>query len=384
MKIGKKIIAISSLVFCGAFALCACAPSSGETVDCRWELVQFDGEVSIHTPAQASYLAGNYNDILQYAKGKEELSRPLPVHLTWSAETEETIVKYTLEIDDEFDDMDPLRFETTATEFDVYNLCVGTQYIWRVTGLLADGRTSTSAWESFATEYTPLRNLYIDGVTNVRDLGGWDTLDGGRVRQGLIYRTGRLNLSGEYIEEGTQRPVIEITEAGIDAMRRLGIKSEIDLRMIDEHDGETGGITFSPIGEDVAYVNCELEWDNGGNYLTGNLPSVKAFFSYIADRDHYPIIFHCNIGTDRTGMFAFLINGLLGVSEEDLYRDYLFSNFGNILGNARSLSNIQNNYLKTIKQCAGDTLSEQIENCLLDVVGVPQAEIDAIKDILSE
>jgi protein tyrosine/serine phosphatase len=50
----------------------------------------------------------------------------------------------------------------------------------------------------------------------------------------------------------------------------------------------------------------------------------------LADESNYPIFFHCAIGTDRTGTLAYLINGLLGVPEEDLYYDYCFSNFGAI------------------------------------------------------
>ena len=42
------------------------------------------------------------------------------------------------------------------------------------------------------------------------------------------------------------------------------------------------------------------------------------------------LLLHCSIGTDRTGVICFLINALLGVSEEDLYKDYLFSMFGMI------------------------------------------------------
>ncbi len=93
------------------------------------------------------------------------------------------------------------------------------------------------------------------------------------------------------------------------------------------------------------------------------------------------MIYHCNIGTDRTGLFAFLINGLLGVREENLYRDYLFSNFGNI-GVSRSMSNITA-YVNKAKSYNGVLLSDKTENCLLDI-GVKQSEIDSIKNIMSD
>lgn len=376
MKNSKRIFSLICIVLCALFVMCGC---NSQTVACNWELANLGDDVSMHTPDQNSYLAGKYTDISKYANGTKELSRPEAVRLSWSAESEEQIAVeyYTVEIKDFGDKYMPLSVDTTETYLDIYNLYIGTQYMWRVTAHFADGRSSVSSWSGFVTEDVAPRNLYVEGITNVRDLGGWQTLDGGVVRQGMIYRCGRLNES--------ERPdvVIEITEAGIDMMRNiLGVKTEIDLRMPNAHNTETGGITSSPLGEDIKYINCPLDWDKG-NYLTDNLEAVKVFFELASDIDNYPFIFHCNIGTDRTGMFAFLINGLLGVSEEDLYRDYLFSNFGKI-NVARSVGNIQNNYLKTINKYSGDTLSERIENCLVELVGVPQEQIDAIREIMLE
>ncbi|MBO5328104.1 MAG: tyrosine-protein phosphatase, partial [Clostridia bacterium] len=122
-------------------------------------------------------------------------------------------------------------------------------------------------------------------------------------------------------------------------------------------------------------------WDVS-NILTGNIEIVKNTFEILADESNYPLIYHCNIGTDRTGLFAYLINGLMGVSEEDLYRDYLFSNFGKING-SRSLSGIKNSYIATIKSYQGDNLSEKIYNCLVDL-GIPSEHLDSVIEILTE
>jgi hypothetical protein len=82
-------------------------------------------------------------------------------------------------------------------------------------------------------------------------------------------------------------------------------------------------------------------------------------------------------------MIAFLVNALLGVSEEDLYRDYLFSNFGKI-GGKRSINNLQESgYYTAIMQTDGNSLSEKTYNCLADF-GVPTAQLDSIIAILTE
>lgn len=91
---------------------------------------------------------------------------------------------------------------------------------------------------------------------------------------------------------------------------------------------------------------------------------------------------YCAIGTDRTGYVAFLINALLGVENEGLYRDYLFSNFGNI-GTSRGLKAVRIDYMDRIMQYGNGSISENCEAFLLDI-GVKQEHIDAVRAIMLE
>ncbi len=349
--------------------LCACSDGQSYT----WRLSSADN-ANIHTDAQAEYIASeNYASIS--VDGTSEQSRPRPLRLEW--EFDGDCRNYTVELTHTGDFADAVSYDVEfapvnggdapVNYIDVYNLYVGAVYEWHVTAELSDGSRSVSGSEYFITNEQAPRNIYIDGVTNMRDLGGWNTADGGQVKQGLLYRCGRLNKSKQPEVE------IEITQDGITAMRDvLGIKSEIDFRMPDAHNTETGGITSSPLGDDVKYYNVPMEWDE----LLDSTEAVKKMFSILGDESNYPAIFHCDIGTDRTGMFAFLINGLLGVSEEDLYRDYMFSNFADI-GGKRTLDSIRNSYVKTVKSCSGDTLAEKIRNCLIGI-GVAADDIDTL------
>ena len=72
---------------------------------------------------------------------------------------------------------------------------------------------------------------------------------------------------------------------------------------------------------------------------------------------------------------AFLINALLGVSEENLYKDYLYSNFANI-GRSRSPSVIKD-YLNFLNSSKGNTLAEKTKNYLIDS-GVNEQDIDTL------
>ena len=75
----------------------------------------------------------------------------------------------------------------TTGRFEWDNFRVGCRYRWTV-----DVAGKGSATGLFSTEDRPPRLIRVAGVPNVRDLGGWRTADGRRVRQGLLYRSANL------------------------------------------------------------------------------------------------------------------------------------------------------------------------------------------------
>ena len=113
-----------------------------------------------------------------------------------------------------------------------------------------------------------------------------------------------------------------------------------------------------------------------------NLQNVCDVFALLADESNYPVFFHCSAGLDRTGLIAWLVNGLCGVAEEDLWRDYLFSNFARTK-HSRS-TGIKSVYVDKLKSADGKTFADQIYNYLKDTVGVPAADLDAVIRIMKE
>ncbi|MBO6020277.1 MAG: tyrosine-protein phosphatase, partial [Clostridia bacterium] len=158
---------------------------------------------------------------------------------------------------------------------------------------------------------------------------------------------------------------------------------EIDLReSVAAGDGnENGGLTASVLGDGVAYYNCSMLWND--SLGEKSLSRIKDIFAILADENNYPLYFHCRIGTDRTGLVAWLVNALCGVSENDLWRDYLFSNFGYI-ESARTKSKIENRYVKDIKEMPGDTFADKTYNYLKTTLQVPEADLDAVIRIMKE
>lgn len=326
--------------------------------------------VDIHTKKQADYLSKSYASIPTGVNGKKEKSRPEAIEFKWIYNGESNSeTEYSLNISETQSMENPVSYTTHSNSFSVYNLKIATKYYWTVS---TNGETS-SIFE-FITDDAAPRNLYVDGITNVRDIGGWVTESGTRTKQGLIFRCGRLN------ESSAETPNIEITADGIKTMRdELGIKTEIDVRKAST--GEVGGIISSPLGNEVAYYNCPMEWE--GNTFTDNQAELLKVFEILSSPENYPIIFHCNIGTDRTGMIAFLINALLGVPEEDLFRDYLYSNFASIGGSRKISSLKESGYYTAVMNSEGDSLSEKTYNCLVHF-GVPAEQLDSIISILSQ
>lgn len=325
------------------------------------------GEVSLVNDTMAEYMADDISRTSRYAAGTAELSKPKPVSLSWTAQDG---TSYEVKVSEKEDLSDAWVYTATETALDVYNLKVGTTYYWAVTATKADGSTVTSNTGSFKTAADMPRTINCDGITNMRDLGGWTTEDGKVVKQGLLYRSGRFN------SNKTEVVTPEITEAGLAVMAQLGIKTELDLR--EAENNEIGCLTESLI-EGAKYVNIPMIGElNKTRSL--NDDEIVQIFELLGDKSNYPLVFHCSIGTDRTGYLGYVINALLGVPEESLQRDYLLSNFGQI-GGSRNIARIKGDYIDYINGFDGATLADKTENFLLSL-GVKQEQIDTVREVM--
>ena len=320
--------------------------------------------IRIHTELQAAYLSDRYGAVASYADGTKELSRPLPVTIDLSNITG-SFTKIELSETPDFASSETYSLKNDKAE--IYNLKTDVVYYYR--GVTAEGKKGELA--AIKTENVLPRNLMIDGITNARDLGGYQTPNG-KVKQGLLYRTARLNQNKASV------PTPIITEKGINTMvNDLGIKTEIDLRRTS--DNEIGSLTASVLGNGVKYVNCPMTANS--DMPVANDESIKKVFSTLADESNYPLFFHCSIGTDRTGYCTFLMLTVLGVDTNEIYRDYLFSNFGNIGGN-RTVYNVLAFSLFLALQ-EGDGYVEKAENYLY-TLGVTPEELTAFRNIMIE
>lgn len=342
------------------------------------KLYQIKSPASFHTVLQENFISHGNRNIQNFAKANAELSKPDALRFSWEAKNLEKSANpnYSFKISENQNFENARIYQTKNTYIDVYNLKLTTRYYYQVSTTFNE-ESSISEVKYFSTEKSVIRNLNIDGVMNARDLGGWRNREGKfMVKQGLLFRSGPFNASNAKTYQVT------ITSSGLAETKQLGIKTEIDLRRTDN--GETGQAKKSPLGTNVKYINAPINWDIPESALVNadNIASIKTVFETLGDANNYPLIFHCTAGADRTGLIAFLINGLLGVSEADLYRDYLFTNFSNVSW-IRQKSNITNEWLKTIKKENGFTLQDQITH-FLRKIGVSFSDLVSLYNIMQE
>ncbi len=271
-----------------------------------------------------------------------------------------------LEISEDAQYTAPRRFimEGTRCSADVYLLKTNTVYYFRITLNLSNG-AQAGVQGTFKTANTP-RILSIEGVPNVRDIGGWTTIDGSTVRQGLIYRGGEMDgaVKGDY----------KITQTGVDHMLRvLKVRTQMDLR-----DPAVNGSAASPLGDAVNHAYYKAP-QYAEVFKSANYPSMRRIFAQLANADNYPIYIHDTDGIGQTGTICYLLEAVLGVNEDDLKRDYRISTLchGGVHGEE------MNAFLEQFGKLSGDTAQEKAEGYLRSI-GITADEIAAIRTILLE
>ena len=129
-------------------------------------------------------------------------------------------------------------------------------------------------------------------------------------------------------------------------------------------------------------------------------------FKYLSDASNYPIYTHCQGGADRTGTYAFLLNGLLGVSYEDLTRDFELTSFAGTkrwrgegkggsfgpndtsykteTGQTIAWGVLYNEMMQYGTENGCTTLQQSIEHWFINYIGIPKSQIDSFKSIMLE
>ena len=230
------------------------------------------------------------------------------------------------------------------------------------------------------------RELSWKGVPNVRDLGGLPGIGGKAVRKGLVFRSAGLNDNASFRVKGSKKKLPKDQWVGpgksrLDEETRkylvetLGIKTDLDLRS----DPEVFKMEGSPLGVAVRWIRVSSS-GYGGMGKDGGREAFKKCFKVFLDRANYPIVFHCIAGADRTGSLACILNGLLGVNEDLLYRDWTYTwKRRNSNPNEKNWSAL----MAVFAKYEGATLNDRIEAYVLSC-GFTKEDIEKFRGIMLE
>ena len=342
--------------------------------------------VPLLSAEQKAYLAmGRAERRVQYADyaARKKIAkfgdRPQKVTLDWRlAGTNGTErVRYVVRVTSEPGGATFWQGETEKTHVRLDNFEIGRTYAWKVTAKTAGGEVSAGG--RFVTEDRAPRLMHLHGVPNMRDIGGLKGLDGRRVRQGRIYRSAGLNSNASKAKDGTMKPGKERLNdfARKYAKNTLGIRTDIDLRS----DRECFGMTGSPLGPEVKWLHVSSSAYSGFHKQGGKEAFAKVFRAFL-DAERYPLVFHCIAGADRTGSLAFVLEALLGVDEDDLYRDWEVTGFSKSKLDFRHETRFDK-LVKGFDAYPGATIHERVV-AFVKSCGFTDADIARFRDLMLE
>lgn len=168
--------------------------------------------------------------------------------------------------------------------------------------------------------YHPRRHLPLEGTYNVRDCGGYLTLENRAVKWGVLFRADGLH---------------RLTPAGRAQLLDYGVQTIIDLRRSEEL--KTAPNVFAD-SDDVQYHHVSLFVDDDiatdpkpdpeplvvmyRRILDERQGQVYKALSTFAATSGLPGLMHCTAGKDRTGLITALLLALVGVPYETIIADY--------------------------------------------------------------
>ncbi|GAC84645.1 putative protein-tyrosine-phosphatase [Gordonia paraffinivorans NBRC 108238] len=184
------------------------------------------------------------------------------------------------------------------------------------------------------------RRIAVPGTSNLRDAGGYPTIDGGRVARRRLYRAEAI------VDPGGPSSYSFYDAAQQVHYRELAVRTVIDLRDEAEFSRApsawavaTGGVLHQlPIAEggegaDTNFFKMLLTGELAGfdatdmgrfyvALLEQRADVLGAAYRLLADPAGLPALVHCAAGKDRTGVFVALVLRSLGVAEELVVGDY--------------------------------------------------------------
>jgi protein-tyrosine phosphatase len=192
---------------------------------------------------------------------------------------------------------------------------------------------------ALVTQQVPSTEPELTGVRNFRDVGGLPTVDGRRVRRGVLYRSGHL-------AHATDRDTAFLASLGLHTI--FDFRNAADKKL-EGPDVELPGVrnvnlplTDPAHGAEFWKMVRDGDLDQLRALLADGKAENRMIVSYrtiVRERttehsqvlralaeDSVPVLMHCAAGKDRAGLSIAVTLLALGVEREAILADYLESN----------------------------------------------------------
>jgi protein-tyrosine phosphatase len=154
----------------------------------------------------------------------------------------------------------------------------------------------------------------VSGATNFRDVGGLPA-GSGRTRSGVLFRSGNLR---------------HVDDEGLETLRALGLRRIVDLRDDDEVRHAPSRLT----GLDVDVRRLPLFLGSVESFFERDISLGELYDELISDSPArivaavraiagaQPVLVHCTVGKDRTGVTVAIALAAAGVDRDAVVADY--------------------------------------------------------------
>ena len=376
-----SLLSVLLLTGCGANPQKSDAPSGSSAAPVEEpeilipdEIPEEQPENDIHTELQWDYISDpDWTNVKAYipttgASGKDLGDLSAPRGSTLEFGDVEDGDKYYIEVSESRDFTNVREFESSEKYVTVYNFEIGRKYYYRAA--VSEEALAEAEVKEYRVYGAAPRNLYIPGVKNFRDVGGWKSslVEGAHINQGLYYRCAQLD---------------RITDEGKAEIKRLGIKVDIDMRdsysVPSKSPATSDDWEVTVLKGSVASGTESGRWE-GDHASDHNIAATyKTIFEAIAESDEAPIALHCKNGADRTGIVTFFLLALCGVSAEDCGREYMITRYAG----ERDVWHEDefDKWVSKTEALEGESFAEKTYNHMRDAFGIEEDTLETIREL---
>lgn len=192
------------------------------------------------------------------------------------------------------------------------------------------------------------KKIDFKGLRNTRDVGQVYTVDGKKVKENVLFRSGRIDkLSNkrikEFLDEFNIKTIIDLrTLIEVQESKHFQYPEYVNYYHIPVLNKQFFGITHENNSMARVMLNQKhkiTEYGSGDEYMISMYKNIvfdkssqqhfKTLFEVLCKDLDGAVLYHCTGGKDRTGITTLYLYSLLGVSEKDILDEFAASDYFN-------------------------------------------------------